>query len=138
MALELMSGIRDLPTLLRSMSPKHNAGAYVFASVAALPPQAIASMREAEGLSVVLPEAVANALGIESGMRCAWITLTVNSALEAVGLTAAVASALAAAGIACNVIAAIHHDHLFVPFEEADRALRILQDLSTASNSPDA
>jgi uncharacterized protein len=43
------------------------------------------------------------------------ITLDVHSALDGVGLTAAVAVALAAEGIPCNMIAAHHHDHVFVP-----------------------
>ena len=46
-----------------------------------------------------------------------------------VGLTAAVAVALADAGIACNVVAAVHHDHLFVPVESADAALAALRAL---------
>ena len=51
------------------------------------------------------------------------ITLGVTSSLQAVGLTAAVAGALAAAGIAANVVAAFHHDHVFVP---ADRAADVM------------
>jgi uncharacterized protein len=62
--------------------------------------------------------------------RAAWLTLSVHSDLQAVGLTAAVAAALARAGVACNVIAAAHHDHLFVPLEAADAALVALNALS--------
>ena len=53
--------------------------------------------------------------------------LQVHSALDGVGLTAAVAGALAAAGIACNVIAAFHHDHLFVPAARAGAVLLAAQ-----------
>jgi hypothetical protein len=60
------------------------------------------------------------------------ITLTVPSALDGVGLTAAVATALADAGIPCNVVAAFHHDHLFVPAAMAKRAVRVLLDLQAA------
>jgi len=59
-------------------------------------------------------------------LRAAWLTLAVASDLHDVGLTAAVAGALADAGIACNVLAAVHHDHLFVPLERADAALAAL------------
>ena len=52
------------------------------------------------------------------------ITLQVYSDLEGVGLTAAVATALAEEGIPCNVVAALHHDHLFVPEAQGPAALR--------------
>jgi hypothetical protein len=47
----------------------------------------------------------------------------VHSSLEAVGLTAAVAGALTAAGISANVVAAFHHDHVFVPADRAEAAM---------------
>ena len=124
------SAIVELPELLRSLSPQWNPGVYVFAS---LPNDAqvqlhnaIASIREPEGWSLVLAEADAIALGLPIGYRAAWLTLTVHSALEAVGLTAAVAQALGEAGISCNVIAGAHHDHLFVPCERAQEAMAVL------------
>jgi hypothetical protein len=61
---------------------------------------------------------------------CAWITLTVYSSLEAVGLTAAVSKALTDANISCNVIAAYHHDHIFVPIQDAQHAMKVLENLS--------
>ncbi|WP_175108399.1 ACT domain-containing protein [Pararobbsia alpina] len=51
--------------------------------------------------------------GLNALFRCAWITLTVNSALEAVGLTAALATALGNSGISCNVVAGAYHDYIF-------------------------
>jgi hypothetical protein len=47
-----------------------------------------------------------------------------------VGLTAAVATALARENISCNVVAAYHHDHLFVAQTDAERALGALLALS--------
>ena len=76
---------------------------------------------------MVLPRLEADKAGLPYSFVAAWITLNVHSALEAVGLTAAVSQALALAGISCNVVAAYHHDHLFVPVSEARRALHILQ-----------
>ena len=64
-------------------------------------------MREPEGISVVVEEQRAKAIGLRSVMQCAWIKLTVNSDLEAVGLTAAFASALGGAGISCNVVGGV-------------------------------
>ena len=90
---------------------------------------ALGTFREAEGLSLIVPHEVAKAHDLHTDPY-ARITLQVHSALDGVGLTAAVAGALAKAGIACNMVAALRHDHAFVPAARADEALRILQDLS--------
>ncbi|MGT2474820.1 ACT domain-containing protein [Paraburkholderia terrae] len=59
---------------------------FVFASVkdgnAIDPAVIVASIREPEGLSVVTSEADAQVGGLNALFKCAWITLTVNSALE--------------------------------------------------------
>ena len=52
-----------------------------------------------------------------------------HSSLEAVGLTAALSKRLADAGISANMIAALHHDHLFVPWDRRDEALAALRGL---------
>jgi hypothetical protein len=91
-----------------------------------LAPGIEAAVREAEGLTVVLPRAEADSLGLSYDFVGAWITLEVHSALEAVGLTAAVSRALTEARISCNVLAGFHHDHLLVPVAEAARALEVL------------
>ena len=93
---------------------------------------AIGTFREAEGVTAIVPEPAARELGDESA-AFARITLQVHSALEGVGLTAAVSGALAEAGIACNMVAAFHHDHVFIPLERADEALSVLRLLSEAA-----
>jgi hypothetical protein len=50
-----------------------------------------------------------------------------------VGLTAAFAHALGQAGISCNVVAGAYHDHIFVPYEQAERAMEALIGLQRAS-----
>ena len=89
----------------------------------------IGLFRESEGLTIIVPEETARQRGWEVTFRAAWITLTVQSDLNAVGLTAAVAGALAAAGIGCNVVAAVNHDHLFVPIEMGKSAVFVLERL---------
>ncbi|MDH0099578.1 ACT domain-containing protein [Ectopseudomonas hydrolytica] len=132
-----MAGETDLSRLLQSMTPQLNPGQYVFCCVAAdldcsaLHP--IASLREAEGLSLVLPREVADAHGLRYDYVAAWITLQVHSSLAAVGLTASFSAALAQAGVSCNVVAGFHHDHIFVPIERAERALSTLRALSAAA-----
>jgi uncharacterized protein len=129
--------ISDLDTLLATMRPELHGGAWAWC---ALPPgasvdgvAAIATMREAEGLTLVVDEALASARGWPVTFRSAWITLTVHSDLAAVGLTAAFARALGDAGVSCNVIAGVHHDHLFVPIARATDAMAALQALQARS-----
>lgn len=134
-----MSAVKDLNLLLRTMQPVLNEGAYCFATLPdsiALPLQdIIASVREREGLSVVVREETARRYGLECGFCAAWITLNVHSDLAAVGLTAAFSAALGDAGISCNVVAGNCHDHIFVPHAQAQAALQVLLDLQQNSFS---
>ena len=93
----------------------------------------IATFLEREGLSLIVEEQVAVSHRLTPAFRAAWITLTVHSDLNAVGLTAAVSTALADAGISCNVVAAVHHDHVFVPVDRAAEAMRALNSLQARS-----
>jgi len=130
--------IADLAQLLAGMAPELQPGTWAWC---ALPPgtpaggvDAVATMRETEGLTVVVAEATARERGWPVAFRSAWITLRVHSDLAAVGLTAAFARALADAGIACNVVAGVHHDHLFVPVDRAGEALAALQALARSAS----
>lgn len=128
---------RDLAILLRTLQPVLHPATYAFcvvpddSNIAALAP--LGAFREAEGLTVIVEESVALAHGLQPLFRASWITLTVSSDLAAVGLTAAVSRALADAGISCNVVAAAHHDHLFVPVDRGADALGVLTSLQTQS-----
>ena len=112
------------------MRPVLNPGRYAFVTLS--PDQSldlrsiVASVHEPEGISVILTEQDAIGLGFTVSYVAAWISLTVLSDLAAVGLTATLSTALAKAAISCNVVAGNHHDHLFVPFEQAQLALDVL------------
>jgi predicted N-acetyltransferase YhbS len=128
-----MTGDRNLQTLLAGMRPVQRGGEYVYVLWPHGRPLAggvEAAVREAEGLTVVLPRAEADRQGLAYDFVGAWITLEIHSALEAVGLTAAVSKALTDARISCNVLAGFHHDHLLVPVADAPRALEVLAELS--------
>ncbi|CAD5107819.1 ACT domain-containing protein [Zestomonas carbonaria] len=132
-----MAGETSLSLLLGSMSPRLNPGDYVFCTLAdaaalngCVP---LGSLREREGLTVILDKAEADRLGLAYDYIAAWITLEVHSSLAAVGLTAAFASALAQAGVSCNVVAGYYHDHLFVARSDAERALSTLRALAAHS-----
>lgn len=130
-----MSAERDLAALVRDMDPALRAGEYVVAVVhdlgelAGIAPEA--TVREDEGLTVVLQRPDADRLGLSYDFVAAWITLRVHSALDAVGLTAAFSAALADAGISCNVLAGARHDHLLVPADRAQDALAALRVLAS-------
>jgi hypothetical protein len=93
----------------------------------------VAWVREDEGLTLVLREQDANRAGLAYDRAMQWITLRVHSALDVVGLTAAVSTALAVAGVSANVVAGLHHDHIFVPAGQGEQALEVLRALSAAS-----
>jgi uncharacterized protein len=132
-----MQQISDLQVVLASMQPTLCTGRYVFST---LPVDAVidqnlivASIREREGLSVVLAEPDALRLGLSAAFVAAWITLQVHSDLAVVGLTAAFSNALGQAGISCNVIAGVRHDHLFVPVHQAEQAMDVLHALQQSA-----
>ena len=126
--------ISDLQMLLATMEPVLFPGIYGFACVDAsadLPGGVVpfAMVAEAEGLTLVAPEAGLAAAGVAFQGGWARISLTVQSDLAAVGLTAAIAGALTRAGISANVIAGYHHDHVFVQAARADDAMAALRTL---------
>ena len=124
-------GMTDLDQLIQSMDPVLHPGEYVFATVQeieAIPRSVtICEFREEEGTTVVLAREKAEELGLSFDYIAAWITLKVHSALDAVGLTAAFSSELAQHGISCNVIAGYYHDHIFVAFQDGERAVEVLR-----------
>ncbi len=119
--------------MLQGMAPVRRPGAFTFRTISdeaaalAVWPRAVAMFREDEGISLVEPA------DPDAPLAMAWITLTVHSALDGVGLTAGVSGALAAAGIACNMIAAHHHDHVFVPVDRAGEASAVLLRLAAGA-----
>lgn len=123
----------DLVRLLASLDVVQRPGRFTFVTGdwPALRQRAHAMIQEDEGTTYVVTVAEALEVGAPVTFEAVWLTLTVWSALEGVGLTSAVSTALADAGIACNVVAGFHHDHLLVPFDKAEHAMRVLRRLST-------
>ena len=122
----------NLERLLATMQPELLPGEYVFST---LPPgapvpadlQPIATFREAEGLTLILPAAEAAAASLPATYPCRLITLRVHSSLEAVGFLARISTLFAAHGLPANVMAGYYHDHLFVPTARAEEALVLLE-----------
>ncbi|WP_029623726.1 ACT domain-containing protein [Sphingomonas sp. PAMC 26617] len=133
--------VRERQAMLAGMKPVLKEGAYFFCTTndgfiaAALLRCSLAIFREDEGVAIVLIEDDARQHGFDVSMPMRRIVLEVYSALDGVGLTAGVATALADDGIPCNMIAAYHHDNVFVPASMAERAIRILQDVQREAAS---
>jgi hypothetical protein len=127
---------KELSRLLTDLAPHLLQERYVFCSLphgsygdgADLAP--LASFQEEEGLTLVVPERCAQDAHIAYTSVFCCITLTVHSSLTGVGLTAAVSTELAKRGISVNVVAAMYHDHLFVPADQAGRTLDVLAAMS--------
>jgi uncharacterized protein len=122
---------KNLQTLLRSINPKLHADPIAFAMAETAPAEAICTFREDEGLTVLLRTRDAERLALPYSYVAAWITLTVDSDLDAIGFLAAITERLANANISCNVVSAVRHDHLFVPFDRRDDAVRILREMQS-------
>ncbi len=135
-----MSAICDLSRLLSEMQPVLSDRPCVFV---ALPPDTDLSLmqslppgewhaliQEKEGWTLIVDQCLADRLQLRYLSEFRRITLQVHSSLEAVGLTAAVSAKLAAVGISANVVAAYHHDHIYVPAGKAQEALQALQELT--------
>ena len=130
-----MVGEENLEKLLVLLQPSLLLGDFVFCTSANLKYgdfaewKPIASYREEEGLTLVLDRQAADDAGLayDSVFNC--ITLMVHSSLDSVGLTAAVSGKLAAHGISANIIAGFYHDHVFVPRNKAQLALRLLTEI---------
>lgn len=133
-----MSGETDLSCLLRRLSPALQPGEFVFCSVdettlARLDMACIHGLfRETQGITVIVLTSYATRMGLAGEGPFCCITCEVHSSLSAVGLTAAIATRLTAVGVSANVVAAYHHDHIFVPVSDVSLAVQTLKALSAA------
>lgn len=128
-----MSGIKDLNMLLASMKPKLRDGEFVFATLSQdqysrLKENPMLMFREDEGITVIVEKKIADANALAYSSVWAMITLSVHSDLTAVGFLAAITSKLADHGITVNAVSAYYHDHLFVPHDKAEKAMRALHE----------
>jgi hypothetical protein len=131
--------VRETQAMLAGMTPVLTEGEFVFCAtcdgdvIERAASLAFGFFKEEEGTTLILARHDAKAFGFDDTIAMRRIVLTVFSALDGVGLTAAVAAALAAQGIPCNMIAAFHHDHVFVPVPMAERAVAVLEELQSHS-----
>ncbi|MCV2863910.1 ACT domain-containing protein [Albidovulum sediminicola] len=130
-----MRGETDLARMLAGMEPTLRPEEFGYGLIpgrGGMPPglTPFATVREAEGLTVIAPVRALRRHGIAHRAGFACISLSVHSDLEAVGLTAAFARALADAGLGANVIAGLHHDHILTDWDRRQDAMACLTALS--------
>jgi hypothetical protein len=127
-----MAGEADLQRLLAEMRPYLHDRPYVFCSVAPdvyrqLAVNPVGMFQEDEGVTLILDQPQAAALGLPYEEQWACITLRVYSALSAVGFLSTLATRLTAAGLSTNPVAGFYHDHLFVQWDRREEALVALR-----------
>jgi hypothetical protein len=128
---------RRIPAMEVNMklNPKLNHEPYAFvdatdnAVIGSVMNHVVCIFRETEGVTAVISKEAADVLEIPVEFTAAWITLEAETDLTDVGITAAFSKALGARGISCNVFAPIHHDHIFVPWENRKEAMELLEEL---------
>lgn len=136
--------VKGTRKMIASMTPVLQPGTFVFCSMihnrdaSAAQSLARGSFAEDEGMSLILPKADADRLGLTYEAPMKQITLMVYSSVSGVGLTAAVSTALAREKIPANLVAATQHDHIFVPAKQAEAAVSVLRALQKRAQSGDS
>lgn len=133
------SGETNLKKMLASLQPELEPTPYVFCTLSreqfhALDTDPRGTVREKEGVTLIITQAQADEHGLAYESLFACITLSVHSSLQAVGLIAAVAGRLAQADISVNPVAGYYHDYLFVPWERRGEAMALLLELQRSTN----
>jgi hypothetical protein len=97
-----------------------------------IPSGVVATFRENEATTIVIDKEKADKLGLKTDFDAAWITLGSETSLTDLGVTATFSKILSDNGISCNVFAPIHHDHIFVPYKDGQKARQLLEEIGGA------
>ena len=129
------NGENDLNKMLSNLDPLLSDDVYVFCFCGnfdrcknSFTPWA--TICEDEGTTLILTKLQADQENLPYEDQWRRITLQIHSSLHSVGLTAAISRMLADGGISANMVAGYYHDHIFVPKEKADLAMKALTELT--------
>ena len=112
------------------MNPEISEKGFVFCtSKKPLNVDAIMIFKEREGITYLLKKEEADKIKLKYNGTWDMITLNVNSDLEAIGFLAKITSVLASEKISVNAASAFYHDHIFVPSEKSEEALKKLKQI---------
>ena len=115
------------------LKPKLNQGEYVFVLIDHIDgineEDILCSFKEDGKYSLILKKEFANKYDMSYDFIAAWISLGLHSSLNSFGLTSLFSQALADNKISCNVIAGFNHDHIFVDYDNREKAFDILNKL---------
>lgn len=133
-----MFGETNLEKLLASMEPRIDERVFVFAHVPVEQEESVKNcciqyFKEQEGMAAILKKEDAEKLNIKAIYESKMISLMVHSSLDAVGFLAIITTKLAEAGISVNPVSAFYHDHLFVPLDKSELAMKILSEFSAST-----
>jgi hypothetical protein len=125
--LPMINPISELVALFRASAAKLNQGVYVYSIVPISTDlsrvNTIAIFNEIEGVTVIVSEFEAIKAKLPILFRVAWITLTKPYNPRVAQLS----QALRELGLSCNIVAAVYHNHLFVPVDVAAEAMERLR-----------
>jgi hypothetical protein len=128
----MLNPISELVSLLRASAAELNEGVYVYSIVPVSTDlsrvNTVAIFNEIEGVTVIVSESEAERAKLPILFRVAWITL--NQPLSP--NIALLSQALKELGLSCNVVAAVYHNHLFVPVDVASEAVARLRSAETS------
>ena len=133
-------GELQLTKLLSTLHVSRKPETFVFLTFplpSAPPPSLFQQMSflESEGLTIISTLESTREHGLKGRFPSAMVTCDVHSALEGVGFVATLSHKLSKHHIPCNVVAGYYHDHLFVPEEKAEEAIKVLEELASQSQA---
>ncbi|MCO1333024.1 ACT domain-containing protein [Microbulbifer sp. OS29] len=118
--------------VVKTLYPRLHDEIYVFCQVSdtlltEVLAESLCFFREGEGMSVILPQRSAQHFDMAASAPFRQITLQVPAGVNTVKLIPIIVHELTEAGIDINVVSALKFDHIFVPEDSAEFALKILR-----------
>jgi uncharacterized protein len=128
-----MPGQTNLQAVLDSLQVSCDDIEYGFATVGSSENlslnEVLGTFQESEGLTIFASKKYFEARSLPFEGPLAKLTIEVQTSLELVGLTAVLATKLTEHNISANVVAAYYHDHIFVSFDQRQRAIEAINSL---------